>query len=481
MKKYLLLFFLILFLAAQNGLAQDSHYWSGHYNAGGLLSPGAAIAYTRDSGVLYINPALLAYNTKNTTTISGSLYRINSYKFKNGAGKDLPVSSLNVDFSPLMVSGVINLRGKKNLNIAYGLIYNPVINFDGTQQLDGKYNTLDDSYSPGKEQFIGQFSLSNSLNTITGILSTGMKINEKWSWGVSIQGQYLTQTYREEVNARALWNRQDLPNILPLTSSRTNYQTSRFNIGLQGVMGLSYNTGSHHLGLTFTSPMLKLMGRGRFLGDATISNLNINGDTTLNVSLLASSRQVNLKQKWKVPFSIGVGYSKDMEWGQIYVATEYFNSVKQYNIILPDGSDFFRTTSGSLNFNTESLAFQDERKSVLNFGGGIVYHLNSGISVIGALRTDYSAQTQKLKENFNGMPYNISNASITHLQLGGNYKRRKFNLRSGFIFSYGRTNNSQAFTDFSSATDQNFLLGNDTYTPARSFSVGILFAYIHNL
>ena len=53
--------------------AQDANYWTTGYNPGGFLTPGAVIAHNRDSGVLFYNPALLAYERKNSASISGDV------------------------------------------------------------------------------------------------------------------------------------------------------------------------------------------------------------------------------------------------------------------------------------------------------------------------------------------------------------------------------------------------------------------------
>ncbi len=74
------------FLGWFTASGQDANYWSAAFNPAGILTPGSAVASTGDSGVLYFNPALLAYNTKNSATISGSVYQFNSLKIKNGAG-----------------------------------------------------------------------------------------------------------------------------------------------------------------------------------------------------------------------------------------------------------------------------------------------------------------------------------------------------------------------------------------------------------
>ncbi len=63
---------LCFILSVQGLKAQDANYWSSSYNPAGLLTPGAVIVLNRDSGVMFFNPALLGYNTKNSASISGT-------------------------------------------------------------------------------------------------------------------------------------------------------------------------------------------------------------------------------------------------------------------------------------------------------------------------------------------------------------------------------------------------------------------------
>ncbi len=68
----------ILFL--QEVKAQDANYWSSSYNPAGFLTPGAVIAFNRDSGVMFLNPALLSHNTKSSASISGTVYQYGDIK-----------------------------------------------------------------------------------------------------------------------------------------------------------------------------------------------------------------------------------------------------------------------------------------------------------------------------------------------------------------------------------------------------------------
>jgi hypothetical protein len=95
-------------------LAQDANYWHSSFGPGGLLTPGATIVNDRDSGLYYYNPALMALHPKNSVSISTSLYKLGQYNIKDGVGMGKNLKSTGVQIIPLMVSGNLFFKGKKN-------------------------------------------------------------------------------------------------------------------------------------------------------------------------------------------------------------------------------------------------------------------------------------------------------------------------------------------------------------------------------
>jgi hypothetical protein len=123
--------------------AQDANYWSSSYNPSGFLTLGAVIAFNRDSGVMFLNPALLAYSTKNTASINASIYQYGRINVKNGAGTGLDLKSTSASIIPQMISATISLKGKHPFTLGYALTHNPVITYRANQQRDATLNVLD--------------------------------------------------------------------------------------------------------------------------------------------------------------------------------------------------------------------------------------------------------------------------------------------------------------------------------------------------
>jgi len=473
--------FLCVFLFAQAIKAQDANYWSSSYNPAGFLTPGAVIAFNLDSGVMFLNPALLAYSTKSTASINASVYQYGRINIKNGAGTGLDLKSTSTNIIPQMISATISLKGSHPFTIGYALTHNPVITYRVSQQRDATFNVLDDSYSPGNEYFLGQYRNVNSINETAGIISGGFKASDHFAIGISAEGQIRKQDYDYNVSSRALYNTVGL-GFPQFSNVQESYTAGYYNVGLRFKGGFAYDNGVHHLGLTISSPLLHVAGSGNLLSDNQISDLITphEADTT---NLLANSRQRSLKVNYKTPVSVALGYACDYKGGQFYVVAEYFAKVGEYNIITPKKQSFIKGAESNEDFFTsEFLKFNDARKSITNFGVGASYLLKPDLMGYLSFHTDFNNISKALyNPDDSGYRSNTGNYNIYHSQVGINVKKRKFNLRTGLLLSYGTTNKYLQTINFDNPNETNFLSGDPGYTKASQFSVGLMLSYIHNL
>ena len=464
-------------LAAMVSRAQDANYWSSNYGPGGFFTPGAVIANNNDSGVFFYNPALLGFTHKNSTTISANIYRLESIKIKNGVGTGKDLNSNPVSIIPLMASGTIAIKG---ITLGYALINSPVVNFAASQRKDEKMNVLNDSYSPGPEYFIGQYSLENVSSQTQGVLSMGKKISPYFSYGVSVEGFIQKQTFNLNYSSRALVNTAADTIFPPIVSSLFNYQLRYVYVGLKLKAGIAYDHGSHHLGLVVTSPNARLGGTATLVSEQVISNIKVEGTNT-PFNLLASGRQDNLGPRVKTPFSIAAGYAYDYGKGQLYVAAEYFTRIKEYKIITPRNEYFIRPDTVNNSGTSLLLKMKDAHKAIVNIAVGASYDINENTTAYLSLRTDFTYADPNLYSDLFGQTPNVTAWNNYYAQVGANFKKRRFNLRTGLLLGYGTTNKYGQTVNYDHPDETNFLQGNPTLTTARHFSVGLLFAYIHNL
>jgi hypothetical protein len=464
--------------------AQDANYWNSSFGPGGLLTPGATIVNDRDSGLYYYNPALIALHPKNSVSISTSLYQLGMYNIKDGVGAGKNLKSTGAQIIPVMVSGNIFFKGKKTIALGYSLVHDPVSNYQVTQRQDKKMNVLDDSYSPGLEDFVGQYAAHNKVSNTTASGSLGIKLNENWAVGIIAEAQLRSQDYLEQYSSRALINSTDENQLLPMTNVESSYQIDYWNIGLRFKFGTSYESGPHHLGLLISAPRVNIKGNATITNDVIINDLHPVPGTNLLLNVLGNGRQTGLPVEYKDPLSVALGYGLDIGHGEIFVTGEYFAKVGRYNIVSPQNTSFVRpNTEANNSLTNELLQFNEQRKSVTNFSIGIKHELTPVLVGYASFSTDFNYDDNGVTVNseFNGHHPNIVTWNTYHGQFGVNVRRRKGNLHAGLLLSFGATNNFVQPLNFDTPNEDNQLQGNVRTTTAKYFSAGLLLGYIFNL
>jgi len=467
------MFFLFI---SQLLFAQDANYWSAGYGPGGFFTPGAVIANNKDSGVLFYNPALQALTRKKTASISGTVYQVESIKVKNGAGTGKDLHSRITSSVPQMLSGIVSVGRRKPVYFGYALTHTSVLNYNVSQQQDTKLDVIDRSGSPGLEYYVGQYNFQNLTRETSALISTGFRLSSRWAIGFMAEGQSRSQHYSEAFTSRALVN-DNTSSTLPLASNEGDYQVDYSHIGLKLKAGFSYELGKHHLGLLLSSPLMHLYGKGTLLSSNAVANVHFIDNEPVN--LLANTRQTNLKTSYKAPASIALGYAYDYHKGQVYVATEYFMKVKDYNILTPRPEIFVRPDTGNTNSSTIALLeMREARKAIFNIAVGVSYRLKPLLTGYCSFRTDFNYADRKDTDGFSP---NTSTWDNYYCQLGVNVKRAKYNLRTGILLGYGHTNSYQQPINFDDPKESNLLSGTVGTVPATRITAALMIAFIHNL
>ena len=473
--------FLLFIFFANNILAQDANYWQSSYGPGGYFTPGAVISNNKDSGAFFYNPALLAYTQRSAASISGTIYQYDATKMKNAVGSGLDLKYSTGSVIPQMASNTISLKLKKPVTIAYALIHDAIINFSATQRRDDKFQVLQDYYSPGPEFFVGSATLQNVVNTTVAMAGTGIKVAPKLAVGFFAEARVRKQYYAVNVDSRALVNIGTDTAFQPISSTLLSYYNTFTDVGIRFKGGISYDMDeNNHLGLLITSPLIHLGGSAILSADEQISDLRV--DTSLVLYFLASTRQTGLKTKWKLPLSIGLGYTHDFAGGQIYFATEYFAKVKEYVAVAPRNDYFIRPDTSNNETTSNLLKLVDIHNAVINFAIGYNHQIRNDVTGFISFRTDFSYSNSKYDNSVYSPQFvaYISSWNQYHCQLGANFKKRKFNLRAGLLFTYGFTNNTSQSVNFDNPNEGNLLLGDVGPTKANHFTAGLSLSYIHN-
>ncbi len=478
-------FTLLLFigLSYQQVNAQDSHYWTSNYGPGGLMTPGATIADTKDSGVFFYNPALLAIRPKTSLEFSGSLYQYESTRIIDALGKGKDLKSASGGTSPQIHSGSLELKNNERLALAYALIHTHILNDRVNQRQDTKMNVLNDAYSPGSEYYIGQYSELNQVSEIAGVFSAGYKMSRKFCVGASLEVPVRKQTLDIEYSGRALQNQFSGTETLfpPLANAESVYRVDYTQVSLKPKLGIAYNPSRHHFGLLVTLPILRLYSRGNLMSDNVVTGIRLS-PTSDPVNFLANTRQEKLPTTYKNPLSVALGYSYDYGRGNVYVAAEYFAKVGEYNVLTPRNEYFIRPDTGTINTTTAPLLqFKDGRKAVLNVAAGVSFPIKPSVMGYVSARTNFSYANEKSFANDDGYVSYTTNWDIFHSQLGVNIRQKKSSLRTGLLLSYGTTQTYRPDVNFDTPNESNLLLGNPVDAKATHVVIGLLLSYIHNI
>ena len=458
--------------------AQDSNYWTSNYGPGGFMTPGATIADTKDSGVYFYNPALLAVRPKTALEFSASLYQYESTRIIDALGKGKDLISRLTSTSPQMHSGSFELKNNERLVLAYALIHTHVLNDRVNQRQDKKLNVLDDAYSPGNENYLGQYSEINQISELALSASAGYRVSNRLFVGASLEAINRKQNFDLSYSGRALFNVPGNPDFPPLTNSESVYRVDYTQVSLKPKLGLAYNANRHHFGLLVTLPIIKLYSKGTLMNDLVITNLRLIPDSD-PINLLANTRQTKLKTDYKTPLSIAGGYSYDYGRGNIYVSAEYFAKLGDYNVLTPRDELFIRPdTSNSL----QGLAkFKDVRKAVMNIAVGVSFPVKPDVQGYASVRTNFSYADEKSFRDDDGYASYTTNWNIYHAQFGANILRKKSSIRPGLLLSYGTTSKYRPEVNFDTPNELNQLLGNPVDTKVNHLVIGFLLSYIHNL
>ncbi|SDL18808.1 hypothetical protein SAMN04488090_0289 [Siphonobacter aquaeclarae] len=458
--------------------AQDTHYWSSQFNPGGFVMPGATVADTRDSGVFFFNPALLAFRPQRSISVSGNIYQYATLKIREGTGVHKPLVSSGTGIYPSMLAGSVPIK-RGRVVMAYGLLHHYILSYKVTQRQDKHMDVLDNAYSPGSETFIGQYAAQNLINETSGLLSAAVRLKPSLTAGITLEGIMRKQFLDEEVSARALVNTGSTTDFLPLTNVESVYRVEYTSIGVRPRLGLAYNRDRHHFGLTVSLPLLKLSGRGTLVSDNLVTNLVL-GAGLSPLNLLANTRQEKLHIRYKSPVSIAAGYTFDYGKGQLFAAAEWFAGLKEYAILTPRNEYYIRPDTAQIS-GEGLLTLRDARRPVVNAALGITFPVTERIQGYAAARTDFTYTDRSRFSVPDGHTPYTSYWNNYHLQVGANIRKKKMEVRPCLMFTYGGMNGYTQPVNFDTPNESNLLLGEQGVSRASYFVAGFQLSYIHAL
>ncbi len=416
--------FLVAVFCAAGGLgggrpahAQDAHYWTYQYGTRATLLGGAVIGSVLDLSGTYYNPGGLSLIEDPDTLMAAKLFHYPRVSLtRHGAG-GVNINSSNLGPAPSLVAGRFKFKGLGKHWLGYSFLSRQDVKlalaFSSVETRDVLPAV------PGPETVASEFRIEEKLTEPWFGLTWAYRVEDGIGIGVS---QYLTvRTHRAGVQSMVEALGADGRIALSFGSRQYRYQ----NVRVLWKIGAAFDFESFTLGLTLTTPSLKLYGRGTTGVNVSVVGVDIDGDGTGD-DLLAADYRTGLGSNFRTPVSLAVGTTFKLRRLRVYASAEWFGGSGEFVVV--DSGDFVAQSSGE----RIATAVTHELAPVLNVGLGIELLVAPNVKAYGSFTTDRSAREPGTVTNLS-----LTDWNIYHLLTGAELTVRRTALTVGLGYSFG--------------------------------------------
>jgi hypothetical protein len=395
--------------------AQDSHYWTHHYGTRSTLLGGAVIGSVLDLSGTYYNPGGLSLIETDEVELLmfSKVFHFPTIKMKGFGESKRSLSSSALGESPSLVAGSLPIKGLGNHWLGYSFLNRHQIEFGLSGVGQGKFPpyTFISNDNPGTVDLILYERLSEPWYGVTW----AYKISDKFGVGVSNYLSFRSHQMKYQTLIQVV---NDEAQVDMIVDAR-NYSYSSYS--LLWKIGLTYDFEQFTLGLTLTTPGLKLYGKGEIGQNRTI----IRHDPDYP-DYMAVDFQSDLKATYISPLSVGAGVTYKLYRTRFYVTVEWFNGADEY--VVMQGEDF---TSQSTD-KTLPNRLTHEMQAVFNIAVGAERKLSSKVTLYGSFWTDFSARKDESTSNLS-----VSDWDLFHFMGGASFDILGFPITLGMGYSFG--------------------------------------------
>ncbi len=413
---YLFLFVSLAVLGLAPLGAQDTHYWTHQYGTRSTLLGGTVVGSVLDLSGTYYNPGGLSLIEEPETLIFGKVFQYPRATVKGFVESDINLHSSTLGPAPSLIAGMLKIKGLGKHWLGYSILTRQEVYLDLTGSFMDERDILP---SPGPEFAAVDFRLDQKLTEPWFGFTWAYKIKRNVGIGVS---QYLmVRTQR----ANSLLQVQALDTNGKIGLVMDSHQYSYMNWRLLWKLGAAFDFDRITLGITLTTPSLRLAGRGTTGVSTTAVAQDLDGDG-VQTDFLALDYKEGLKANFKTPTSLAIGSTLKLRNFRLYGTAEWFSPIDWYEVI--DGGDFYSQSTGQMLSNK----ITHELKSVLNFGIGIESIIGPRFKAYGSFTTDYSARKKEANTSLS-----VTDWDIYHLMAGADFRIRESAFTLGLGYAFG--------------------------------------------
>jgi hypothetical protein len=448
--KYVSLFCIITTIQT---FSQEGNYNFNNFGNRSILLSGNVTGSVSDLGLVYYNPSFITDVENVGFSVNAKGYQLISLKLKSPINGNSSINNTAFKGTSIMAGGIFNLFGTR---FAYSYFTKVNNNFNLNYS---SYYLNDDILAafPDAETQNAKINLGNNLRDDWTGLTWGKKLSNNFSLGISAFASFYTNSSLSDLNHTV----QSTNNEVAFYQNVTGFNQKSYGIFVK--IGANYHFPKLDLGINVNLPYIDIYDKGEFNYSEVISGV----DPEYN--LFVDNAFKDLAAKSKVPFGVAIGAGIPIKKGKLHLNVEYTDGSAQYSKMdIPD-IDTGDDTLTPVNFD-------EERKSVINFGAGIEISLKENFKAYGGFSTDYYAlvNSANIFDLSSKGSKNINlGENFFHASLGVNWKLKWANVITGITYTSG----SSSFLSPYSIDTEGFNISNNLDSTVKysrwQFVVGI--------
>jgi len=361
-------------LVAGSASAQDSNYWTNKYGTRSILLNGAVIGGPVDLSTMYYNPGGLPLLKDPGTVLTVKAFAFSNISLPDAGGKNIDLNDPRSTVLPTFVGGLLKLKLFGSDALAYSLFPRQNLQANITGHTLSQTDVLP---AAGLEQVFVESRLEQDMTETWAGLTWAKKLSENVGIGLGPYVAVRSQRTRGQIVAQAVAS----DSSAATSTAIRGFQYNHYRVLAKG--GISFRMSKVDLGLTITTPGIKVMGSGQAGIDRFRSGQDVDSNGTVD-NLYAVSLQQDLPSTWKSPTSVGAGATVPLGTSTIYLSGEWFAKIAPYKV-LPTTPVVDAVTGQPVPFEVVQQA-----KSVTNGGIGLEHRFKEKLTGYASFSTDFS-------------------------------------------------------------------------------------------
>lgn len=395
-----------LLTLAPSALAQDNNYWTLQYGNQARLLGGAVIGSASDLSAVYYNPGRLALAERFELVIAGNVVEFTATDL-DAAGRERNSGKARFSLSPSLFAGELKFGFLGKGRLAYS--------FMARQYSELRLAAAFLEGGGGGGNFTADVvKLDHRLAEYWAGFSYATRVGDDIGVGVSM---YVTpRSHRTSVDVQEAFLAAGMPAV---GYRSVGYEYSHW--GLLWKLGGSTRLGDWDVGLTVTTPRIKLYGKG----DVYDARAGIDRSDP-DVDLIDIHVVPDLAARYKSPWSIAAGASRTFGANSIHAGAEWFAPISEYTVL--DAPPQAPQYGG---VQPESADLVGGSGHVINFAVGFQRRENDKLRWYASMHSDYAAERPE------GTNLSFTDWNLWHVGGGASFTIGTTDVTLGAIYATG--------------------------------------------